>query len=511
MNKKGTLAYRKRKIAAQWHDEKNGDLTPYQVGYASGKKVWWICNRGHEWQAAVYSRTLQGAGCPYCSGRKVDPKESFAALYPVLEGEWDRERNKTLTPDRVSPGSSRKVWWICHRNHSWKASVYERAKGSQCPYCSRRLAAQDNNLAITHPEIAAQWHHGKNRSLKPEQFLGGSGKKVWWLCSEGHEWQATLNSRTSLKTGCPYCSGMKASPTSNLYLKNRKLSQEWDREKNKDLKPSQVTPNSSKIIWWKCPNGHSWEASVKNRMKGQNCPYCANRRVSKENNLKANYPFLAREWDKGKNGKLKPGQVTSTTGRKVWWLCRSGHSYKSSVYSRTQKGTGCPYCAGKRVCADNNLAYVNPALAGEWDRERNGKLTPEMVTLGSAKKIWWSCPDKGHSWQAAVRDRTSGRSCPYCKNRKVCDDNSLATLNPTLAAEWHKAKNSENFNPHTVVSGSSFHAWWLCPVCGHEWKAQIAARNRGNGCPACYAKLRKEGFYKTERTAPVTFRYSRRK
>lgn len=508
---RGSLAYRFRKIASQWHPDKNGDLLPSDLGYASGRRVWWRCEKGHQWQAAVYSRTLQGSGCPYCSGRRISEDNSLAARYPLLSEEWDREKNRTLTPDKVSPGSSKKVWWRCDHGHSWKTSVYERTSGSRCPYCSRRLASPEHNLARSHPDLAAQWHPRKNRFLKADQVLPGSGKKVWWQCDKGHEWQATVNSRTGLNTECPYCVGRKASRENNLYRANRALAREWDREKNGSLKPAEVTPHSSRLVWWLCPEGHSWEASVRNRMKGQNCPYCANRRASRQNSLLMKAPRLARQWDREKNGELTPGQVTSSTGRKVWWLCEKGHSYRASVYSRVQKGTGCPYCAGKAVGEDNNLAFIKPELAAEWDREKNGELTPEKVTPGSSKKVWWLCPEKGHSWQASIRDRNGGRSCPYCKNRKVCDDNSLATLNPTLAAEWHGKRNGADFTPDDVVPGSSFYAWWLCPVCGHEWKAQIAARNRGTGCPACYAQLRKEGFYRTERTPPVTFRHSRRK
>ncbi|MCI6567534.1 MAG: zinc-ribbon domain-containing protein [Dysosmobacter sp.] len=31
-------------------------------------RVWWQCERGHEWQAVIFSR-VQGAGCPVCAGR----------------------------------------------------------------------------------------------------------------------------------------------------------------------------------------------------------------------------------------------------------------------------------------------------------------------------------------------------------------------------------------------------------------------------------------------------------
>ena len=60
-------------LAAQWHPTKNGDLTPDAVSGGSRKKIWWICPEGpdHEWQAVLSNRTLNGTGCPCCTGYKV--------------------------------------------------------------------------------------------------------------------------------------------------------------------------------------------------------------------------------------------------------------------------------------------------------------------------------------------------------------------------------------------------------------------------------------------------------
>jgi hypothetical protein len=60
------------------------------------------------------------------------------------------------------------------------------------------------NLKILHPAIAAEWHPDKNGGLSPQGLTPGSGRKVWWLCNIGHEWQATLRSRIR-GSGCPFC------------------------------------------------------------------------------------------------------------------------------------------------------------------------------------------------------------------------------------------------------------------------------------------------------------------
>ena len=64
----GNLGTYYSQLAKQWHLTKNGDLTPYDVTPTSNKKVWWICDVGHEYEATVRSR-CNGLGCPYDSGK----------------------------------------------------------------------------------------------------------------------------------------------------------------------------------------------------------------------------------------------------------------------------------------------------------------------------------------------------------------------------------------------------------------------------------------------------------
>ena len=55
------------RVAKQWHPTKNGDLKPEDVNRKTGKRVWWVCEKGHEWPARVVDRT-RGGGCPRCAG-----------------------------------------------------------------------------------------------------------------------------------------------------------------------------------------------------------------------------------------------------------------------------------------------------------------------------------------------------------------------------------------------------------------------------------------------------------
>lgn len=204
------LASTAPELAKQWHPTKNGALTPDQVLSGSVRKVWWRCSRGHEWQAGIHSR-VQGSGCPVCTGKTIIAGENDLQSYaPELAKQWHPEKNGALRPDQVSIYSNRRVWWRCDRGHEWQSVISTRTTAhSGCPYCGNRKVLEGfNDLKTVEPMVAAQWHPTLNRPLEPTMVLPGSSKRVWWRCSDGHEWKAVIYSRTGAqKCGCPYCGG----------------------------------------------------------------------------------------------------------------------------------------------------------------------------------------------------------------------------------------------------------------------------------------------------------------
>lgn len=267
-------------LAAQWDQERNGDLTPDQVLPGSHRKVWWQCPEGHRWQAFVKSR-VGGAGCPVCQHRALSVGETdLAACFPALAAQWDQERNGDLTPQDVFPGTQRKVWWRCARGHVWQARVSSRAQnGAGCPVCTgRQILPGENDLATLFPAVAQAWHPDRNGSLTPAQISPYSNRKVWWQCPRGHPYQAVVSARTASGSGCPYCTGRRVLAGFNdLATLEPALAQEWHPTLNQGLTPDQVTSGSHKRVWWQCPAGHVWKAVVYSRARGKRCgcPVCA--------------------------------------------------------------------------------------------------------------------------------------------------------------------------------------------------------------------------------------------
>ncbi len=135
------------------------------------------------------------------------------------------------------------------------------------------------------------------------------------------------------------------------------------------------------------------------------------------------------------------------------------------------------------------MLHERTSLLKEWDESRNFPLTPDTVSYGSKKKVWWTC-ENGHSWQTTVHVRSEGSGCPYCTGRKVLPGfNDLGTLYPDVAAQWHREKNGP-LSPRDVSTGSKIRIWWRCPE-GHSRQSPVAQRraDTGDGHARRYALL----------------------
>ena len=154
-----------------------------------------------------------------------------------------------------------------------------RTSGSGCPYCTgRKVLPGFNDLASRFPELVSQWDTEKNDALTPQQITPYANRKVWWRCSKGHVYQATVFSRTMNRSGCPYCAGKKVLQGFNdLSTREPELAKQWHPTLNGNFTPEMVTVGSHHKVWWICPQGHVWKAVVYSRTGPRrcSCPVCA--------------------------------------------------------------------------------------------------------------------------------------------------------------------------------------------------------------------------------------------
>ena len=436
--KENSLAALYPDIASQWHSIRNGQLRPDMFAPGSQKSVWWLGECGHEWEATIYSR-VSGSNCPYCSNRRLlKGYNDLETTNPELIAEWDWERNGLLSPSDVFAGSEIDVWWKCSKGHSWQAYPYRRKSGAGCPICSnQQVLIGYNDLQTTHEELCKEWDYAKNGELTPQHVVAGSAQNVWWKCSVcGHEWQALVATRAK-GAGCKKCANAQLGPklsksklarNGSLHDHFPALAKEWMYDRNGELTPETVTARNNKKVWWKCSIcSHEWEATINNRSKNHGCPACAKLRVQKlkrqtelklRGSLLKNRPDLAAEWDCERNS-CTPDEVFANARDKHWWTCPKGHSYEASPNNRMH-GRGCPYCSNHKVLVGfNDLATTHPNLIAEWNYPRNSDISPQNITAGSDKKVWWRCLKCGYEWESQIYHRTHGTGCPVCsKGRK---------------------------------------------------------------------------------------------
>lgn len=347
---------------------------------------------------------------------KLSDENRLSIHYPDLTKEWHLKKNGELRPENVSIGSNKKVWWQCKKEskHEWEAMIKSRKNGIGCPYCSGLLVTAEESLKSTHPHIAKEWHPEKNGDLTPDQVRYASHKKVWWSCSEGHEYPTIISHRTVSGTGCPYCSNHFVCTDNCLATVRPDLAKEWHSTKNNGLTPYDVTSGSEMKIWWKCEKNHEYEEKLKNRNRGVSCPHCLMERSLQDNSMVTLFPDLIKEWHPTKNNELKPEDVTYGTNKKVWWQCEKGHEFHSRIVSRTKNRIGCPYCSGSKATEGNNLGVLFPELIEEWHPTKND-VTPFQVLSKSDKVMWWKCKE-GHEYPMSIKKKTKGFQCPKLKH-----------------------------------------------------------------------------------------------
>ncbi|SCP99132.1 zinc-ribbon domain-containing protein [Anaerobium acetethylicum] len=476
-------------LMSEWNWEKNQDLNPADYTSGSNKKVWWKCKLGHEWETSISKRALYKTGCPYCAGKKVLAEyNDLASRKPEIAKEWHPSKNQGLHPTDVTVGSNKKVWWLGKCGHEWQEYLSFRAlKGTKCPYCSGRRVIKGINdfetwCRTNNEVLLSEWHNVRNGELKPCDVKFGSGKKVWWLGICGHEWQATVDSRRT--RGCPYCTGRKVLVGYNdLQSKRPDLAKEWHPSKNDGLKQTDVTAGSDKKVWWKCPNGHEWQAKVSNRSHGQGCPVC-------DKEFHTSFPEKAICYYM----KMLPYEVIENY-HGIWLKnmeidiflpgVNVGIEYDGQKWHESKQKD----INKNEICRDKGIKLIRireplcPRIEDDfcvqYILENISDLELEKAIVFILDYLKTQVDNKWDIKIDIAKDRYKIVEMLQMQLKEL----SLLVVNPSLAREWHPTRN-EDIVPEQVFSSSGRKYWWL-GICGHEWQAKVSDRNRGNGCPYC--------------------------
>jgi hypothetical protein len=186
-------------------------------------------------------------------------------------------------------------------------------------------------------------------------------------------------------------------------------------------------------------------------------------------------------------------EVSAGSDKKLEWKCLKGHKYEAQVFSRTSRGSGCPYCSGRRVIiGETDFLTTHPELAKEafeWD--------PTQFSFGSQKIVKWKC-NLDHVFESRIANRAiNGSNCPYCSNNLVLAGfNDLATTHPEIS------KQADGWDPTTVSAGSGKSQNWKCSL-GHKWSNSPHQHLKSRtGCPICENRRLLVGFNDLATTHP---------
>ena len=486
------------KLLKEWDKEKNKDLNPNDFHSGSNKKVFWICEKNHSYLAPICDRTRtdgKATGCPYCANKKVlSGYNDLQTVRPEVIKEWDFEKNDKL-PSEYLPHTDKKVFWKCEKGHSYPMRICDKTKDKPygCPVCSnKKLLVGYNDLKTLFPEVADEWNYDKNDTI-PEDHIAGSHKKVYWKCKRcGNEWKAQIKERTYGATGCPNCAhyyktsipeqaiyyyvkqifpdavnsyrpnflnGMEI----DVYIPKQKIGIEYDgrlwhyNEERDRRKSDLLKKNNIRLI------------RIKELDNTNN--YCDYKVIKSEykDDIRVLTPTINKLLD----------ILDYPTKHNIDILSDSNIIYSMSTERKLQK----------------SLLASGSEVLKEWNYKMNGLLTPDLVTPGSRKMVWWHCSVCGKDWQQSIKTKVKGGL--KCSSCSYSNENHKRTINkiknglvksiadyPNLLKEWNDVR-----DPSTVSRGSNYKAKWKCSVCGNEFEQFVKNRTIQNqGCPKCGIK-----------------------
>ena len=512
-------------LSKEWHPSKNGNLLPSNFSYGSSAKIWWVCPKGHEYQATINKRTSSnGTSCPICNSQKQTSFSEQAfyfyikKLYPNAISRYKCKELGRFEIDIFIPSLNFAIEYDGEAWHKTNSIEREKRKFQICKKLGIILfRLREGKKPDYWSEICDDCFCVND--LYKHKFLN---KAIIYLLNYIESiYIKKIKVNESYVNPLPshfvdvnrdryeILEYVVSSVKNSIIDVRPDILEEWHPTKNKHIKPEFVPAGSDIKYWWRCNVcGHEYEMTPAHKKEGCGCPICSrkkqfvtlrNNKVLKNGSIKN--PLLLKERDYTKNRDKKPEMYTRASEESVWWICsKCGHEWKARISNR-EHGRGCP-CCSHAVCVPgkNDLATEFPSLVSERDYSKNGVLKPFNIVSGSNRKVWWICPKCGHSYQAPVCRRTlQGSGCRKCADKNnpeiarktlIKKRGSFGDNYPELLKEF-SSKNT--VDPYKITKGSREKVLWCCSKCGHEWYAILSSRTKGHGCPEC---ARRNAFVK---------------
>lgn len=350
------------------------------------------------------------------------------------------------------------------------------------------------------------WDHESNEIPVEKAFPKSINPAHWVDPVCGHKWVQRIGALTTMfermdkglrVSVCPACEGNVLIAGKNDLGTTHPELVSWWSESN-DLKITEVSKGSSKVVSWMCNEGHLWKSKVKDQAaKGIWCRKCNPQSYTsrKKTFLKNSHPELFNELVKVIDSEIALETLTSGSTRHAEWKCSKNHIFTAKVTNRTLLGRGCPYCAGRyAIPGENDIATTNPEVMSYWDYDANS-LKPEEVKKSTNKELHWKCA-KNHRWMSVPHNLADRKQfCPFCSGKRLIPgETDFASVYPDQLNLWNYSKNI--ILPHEISAGNGQIVHWICSL-GHEWEAPVYSaktRTKSTGCAVCAGIIVVQGF-----------------
>lgn len=291
-------------------------------------------------------------------------RDAFPEIYAMI----DRNKNDGVNISMLTYSSDKELFWFCSKSecchpHSWKAPIIRIVRSKNiCVFCSGKRICECKSVLYC-PEVMRYWDYKRNEEagIYPGKISKNSRKDVFCICDkhktcDDHKWKNSAHDL--MRNGCAYCRHTFVCKCDSLAIKRSDIMIYWDLEENKklNLDPYKISVGSAILACWKCPNHktcnmHNWKIRIsamtdKNRV---GCSYCeGNKNICRCRSFPVLFPYLLKEFDKNKNQNIDPYCIGAGSAIELWWLCDKNHSWKRSVYGRSE-GHGCSICRQSKL------------------------------------------------------------------------------------------------------------------------------------------------------------------
>ena len=461
---------------------KNPDIEPLEE--YKGNKVNILCRCkvcGNEWMVRP-GNLLSGKGCSVCAIRRNTIRQT--KTQPDFVAEL-AENNPTVDALEPYQNMNTKILFRCRKcQYEWPAKPGHVLKGHGCPVCGGSMRKDHDTFIAQLAKI--------NPMIEVLEPYINARKKV--LCRCGYckdEWYGTPD-KLLQGNGCQNCDKRNKTsfPEQTIYYYLRKV--------YPDTVDRYYLPNSKTEIDIYIPSlnvGIEYDGVYWHKSK-------ADREAQKYQKCKEHGIVLYRMRE---STEIIQGIADEVVIRQKPYNFDTLDSALRELFDRLDVQISvCTFEDSASIreqfyteLTNNSLVVLYPVVAEEWHIEKNGAITPKMVSYGSNEKFWWRCSNCRYEWMASVADRTiGGKGCSQCTKSKL---SRLFTKKHEDFLEQLKVVNP-NLEPLEKYKTTHENIRIRCKICGHEWPAAPANLLRGRDCPVCSRKrcLKKMSIIKRE-------------